>query len=358
MPLPTTGYATATVSNPSSALTDFTLLVDLSTMPASWWSAVDTSDGTKGRAAKDDGTELATDWIDFDNGAQTGWLRVKWSGTLASTGTQVLRIYPPVSANSSNGVSDTYGQYNAYATHWEAYYPLHDLNDRTSNGSHLSATGSPSATSGKLGNCYSLNGSSQYLSRASAVITTEPWSILAWFNADDVTANMEIAGVSNSAAGNNYARVFAAGARSGEPVVTQTQNTTNSDAQSSTSFTASSWFHIAGRSSGATNRTILLNNAGGATNTNNYGVGTVNQTHIGVALRTSPIQYFAGKIDDVQFHSASLSDAWIAEEYGQSNNQASFWGSWSWNAGGGSTLPPRANMLGGFVNMRGGFING
>lgn len=86
--IPASNYATATITNPSSSLTDFSLMVDLSRMPANWWSAVNTSDGTKGRAAKNDGTELATDWINFNNIAHTGWLRVKWAGTLANSGSQ------------------------------------------------------------------------------------------------------------------------------------------------------------------------------------------------------------------------------------------------------------------------------
>jgi hypothetical protein len=111
-------YAEATVTNPSSALTDFVLAVKLSRMPASWWSAVSTSDGTKGRASKGDGsTELACDWVDFDDTAETGYLFVKWSGTLASSGTQKLRIYPPKSGNSSYSASDTYGKNNVWSGH-------------------------------------------------------------------------------------------------------------------------------------------------------------------------------------------------------------------------------------------------
>ena len=101
MALPATGYGTATISNPDGALTDFTLMIDLSRMHASWWAAVDTADGTKGRAAKSDDTELATDWIDFNDSLETGWLRVKYTGTLSASGTQTIKIFPPVAANSS-----------------------------------------------------------------------------------------------------------------------------------------------------------------------------------------------------------------------------------------------------------------
>src|SRR5690606_5987295 len=127
MALPDTGYALLEVSNPSSALTDFSLLVDLSLLPQGWWDAVDTSDPTKGRAAKDAGeVELPCDWIAFDADTQTGWLRVLWTGTLASTGEQLLRVYPPVEANASVAAGETYGQYAAYDEDWAAYWPCEE----------------------------------------------------------------------------------------------------------------------------------------------------------------------------------------------------------------------------------------
>src|SRR6056297_1214654 len=127
-------HALATVTNPTSALTDFTLIVDLSTMPASWWSAVSTSDGTRGRVYKGDGTtRLACDWIDFDDTAETGLLRVLWSGTLASTGTQELWIEPPVSGNDAVAADNTYGSDNAYDDDWEGYWPDGGGSDRTEN---------------------------------------------------------------------------------------------------------------------------------------------------------------------------------------------------------------------------------
>ena len=41
-------------------------------MPASFWSEVDTADGTKGRVTDESNSELAVDWIGFDNSAETG----------------------------------------------------------------------------------------------------------------------------------------------------------------------------------------------------------------------------------------------------------------------------------------------
>lgn len=141
MPLPATIYDSATFVPPTADLTDFTLLVDLSRMSAAWWAAVDTSDATRGRAAKSNGTELAVDWLSF-NGVDAGWARIKWSGTLNTSGPHTLRIYPPLAANAAVAAGDTYGQYAAYDASWEGYWPLiEDANDRTVNARHGTAPG-------------------------------------------------------------------------------------------------------------------------------------------------------------------------------------------------------------------------
>lgn len=140
MAVPASGYDIATITNPGSALTDFTLMIDLSRMTTDFKTNWNSSDGGRGRASKNDGTtELACDFIDIDHTAKTGWLRVKWSGTLASTGTQKIRIFPPNTANTLYASADTYGSDNAYDAGWEGYYPVFGdtgtiLTDRTSHG--------------------------------------------------------------------------------------------------------------------------------------------------------------------------------------------------------------------------------
>src|SRR6056297_3267170 len=163
-------HALATVTNPGSAQTDFTLIVDLADMPANWWSAVTSSDGTRGRVYKGDGsTRLAADWIDFDDTAETGLLRVLWSGTLASTGTQQLWIEPPVSGNDAVAADNTYGSDNAYDDDWEGYYPFFDLNDRTSNGRDLTAHDDAAVEtgSGPYGGQLDVDGTDDYASGTS-----------------------------------------------------------------------------------------------------------------------------------------------------------------------------------------------
>jgi hypothetical protein len=189
MALPNTIYAIATLPDPSSNLTDFTVLVDASRFPQSWWDEVDTSDPTKGRAAKDDGTELAFDWLSFDDVAETGWVRILWSGTNSSVSTEKIRIYPPKAANSSYGVSDTYGQYNAYDNNWIGYWPEGAGSDRTTN--QLTATAQGTLTvggaSGQVGSATDYPGTDSEYAEVSNDAALNPTAALTVF----ITVNLD-----------------------------------------------------------------------------------------------------------------------------------------------------------------------
>ena len=134
MAQPNTSYDIATITNPSGALTDFTLLIDLSRMTNVFKNNWNTSAQGYGRAYKDTGlTELPCDWININHTAKTGWLRVKWTGSLATTGIQKIRIYPPNTGNTQYAVTDPYGRNNTY-TNAIAIYPFDgDANGRSGN---------------------------------------------------------------------------------------------------------------------------------------------------------------------------------------------------------------------------------
>jgi hypothetical protein len=324
MALPSSTYDIATISNPSSALTDFTLIVDLSTMSSAWWSAVDTSDGTKGRASKGDGTtELACDWIDFDDTAETGILRVKWSGTLASTGTQQVRIYPPQAANASYAATDTYGQYNAYDSSWEVYYPLVDLNDRTSNQNTLTLSGDAYLASGTgfYGGDLVVDGSGDYASGANitatelTIITTHRSSWTYWGGLNgQFFRNIN----------NNHLRLM------------QGSSTTTSDVPSIDVIddthrqgSTAQWNYLAGVIKDSTGF-IYLN---GSTLSTTYFDSTAitARTDIQVVLGRSKFAtgYATGIIGSTSLHSTDRSESWVSQEYSQTSDNATFWGTWT-----------------------------
>jgi hypothetical protein len=331
MALPSTGYDTATVTNPGSALTDFTLMVDLSKASASWWAVVDTADGTKGRAAKSDGTELATDWIAFDNGAKTGWLRVKWTGTLAASGSQVLRIYPPNTSNSSNAANATYGSDNAYDASWEGYWPLGEASgdaiDRTSHSLDAADSGTLTySQTGKIGNAVDFGGGGFGFTPPSLGTT---YSLLTWAKTDSTSGT---SGLFLHRDGFGLPIGFQI-ERSNSNVEFQVRDNALVLARSTKSSLfadTSTWYHVAGvRNS---NDVTCYGNASAATtDTKSFGTLTVSAgATIGGAL--NGVAAWNGLLDDVQLHSVARSADWIAEEYAQTNANATFWGTWTWNA--------------------------
>lgn len=330
MPLPATTYDAATLLNPGSALTDFSLMVDLSRLSAAWWAAVDSTDGRRGRASKDDGTELAVDWIDFNSVSQTGWARVKWSGSLATSGSQAVRLYPPQAANDVALRSSTYGAYNAYDSGWVGYWPLHDLQNRVGTTGHLAGTigHTPSTVPGKLGDAKLFDDSgTQYLDNTTdgPFITGFPLTLMAWSNSDDLSIQTTILCVGGASAENRYARL-----RYNLGDTVPQMNIGSSVEDVAGAATESVWQHHAARIT-ATQLEGYLNGVGsGSPAAHSESWSTISDLVIG-ARRANGISahYMSGIIDDAQLHAVERSDAWIAHEYAQTNDQASFWGTWT-----------------------------
>ena len=89
----------------------------------------------------------------------------------------------------------------------QAYWKLHESSgtrfDLSGNANDLSATNSPGNTAARLGNGVSLNGSNQYLSRASTAslsFADEPFWISLWFNTSNKNITLLHKGTSNGAA--------------------------------------------------------------------------------------------------------------------------------------------------------------
>lgn len=320
-------HALATVSNPSAALTDFTLIVDLADMPASWWTAVDTTDGTRGRVYKGDGTtRLACDWIDFDDTAETGLLRVLWSGSLASSGTQQLWIEPPVSGNAAVAADNTYGSDNAYDANWEGYWPFDaDFADRTVNGSNASTgSGNPAIVAGgKRGQCLDATPGG-HLDATISTLTNSQITIIGW---GKPSAN------STSFVGTDASTEVVLGVSSGKLRFVLNSFTTNDRVSGSTSLnTTGVWQHLVGRYDGST-IDVFLNGTEDGTATPTGSWGSIGAINIG-SFNGSTSDDWEEQLDDVQIHSTGRSDPWIVQEYDQTNDNSTFWGTWSWTTSG------------------------
>lgn len=323
-------YDEFTFDLPASALTDFTLMLDLSLCSASWWAAVDTSDGTKGRAFKQDGTtELAVDWIDFDDSAETGYARILWSGTLPTSGTIQLRISPPQAANASVAAADTYGQYAAYDDDWGAYVPNAAENDRTINGLVATLNGGLTAgtVSGPVGNATDFDGTDDYVNfDGKATDNSSNLTVMCLLQREDSTGEREHIINQDVPAGAYEWRLRS---RVG---FFEWRLATNIVSSHVPPASGTGWHFLAATINGGTTAHFRLDDSTddvSATNASNDEAATLT-----VGADNSPGNFFNGQLCQVQAHSTARSDAWIAHEYDQTSDPATFWGAPTWVPGG------------------------
>ena len=349
------GFTSATWTNPLSALLDFSGMVNinLATQGSDFWDDVNTTDGRRGRAFKDDGiTELATDWIDFNSTAKTGWLRVKWSGTLTSSGTQIIRIFSPNTRNTAYAKSDTYGSDNAYASHWKLYLPMEedgassDFFDRTANGNDGINTNVLQNTSGKVGNAcdYNLTGRTNAGSDSTLDDLSE-FTYLAWGEYGS-SASATKSRIIDKGDGNDTGTgpLFRVDYISPEVVRLYGEvdySTTNAVVYSTTNIwnATPTWKHLA-LTFLSDDLEIYLNGSND-TNSNTAGIGsqiTDASRNLNIGNSAFDTRDWPESLDDVQVHSVALSADWISEEYSQTNDNATFWGTWNWTAGAGAGI--------------------
>lgn len=317
--LPSSGYQLLTLSNPDATVTDFSLLVDLSEMSASWWAEVDTSDGTKGRAAiHSSSTELACDWIDFDDTGKTGLLRVLYDGDIKSSGTFQIRVYPPQATTSSYSASDTYGSDNAYDAYWVGYWPDGGITDRTTNSTDGTFFGDPQAISGPIGGATEYDGSGDYMTfTVGSFGGTDPVSAIAWMRCSGNVV----------AIGSRPNFEFALRRDSSKYSYVLNSLGTKDRAEGGT-FPNATWTQAAGVFTGSN---IAAYGNGTSVNSGATSGTYASNTLLGLA-------YFGGTISpavdlaEVSFHSTNRSDAWIAYEYDQVADNASFYTASVWRS--------------------------
>jgi hypothetical protein len=332
MSLPDAGYDLITITNPTGDVTDFPFFLDSHNLSASWHADCNTTDGTRARFAIDESaTEIPFDPIYYDDG---DWLfRFKHPSTIGTTGTFRVRVYAPNTRNTAYAENDTYGAQNAYASHFQGRWPLMgDFLDRTSN--NLDGTGqggiSAGGTAGKFGVATVFDGSDDHITLGDVLGgITRPQSFSAW--------------VKTSATLGTYL-----GMRDG--VTTQWQYFSNSSGalalngpsgiNSTTAHHNGAWRHIA--ASVASNGTVTFyldgasDGSAGTANPSDQNIAAL----IGARYATAPAvaALFNGAMQDLQISSAALTGAWIAYDYAQTSDNATFWGTPTWVPGG-SVVP-------------------
>lgn len=155
-----------------------------------------------------------------------------------------------------------------------------------------------------------LNGSSQYLSVAQAVLTANPLTIAAWFKSTSQTAEQCIASVGVSGANTCLGRVKAHGATTGDPVQAETRTATlGSVAATTTAYTANTWHHACGVFTSNTSRDAFIDGGSKGSSTVSR-IGSADQFIVGAAGALGLL--FAGNIAHVAVWNIALSDGDVA----------------------------------------------
>jgi hypothetical protein len=306
----------------STTLTDFPVLISLTDTDLR-------TTGNGGSVGKSDGTDIVFTSSDgvtklsheleryiSTTGELIAWVEV--SSLLATTNTTLYMYYGNASATDQQDVSGTWS--NGFGGVWHTPDGTTlSANDSTSNNNDGTING-PTATTGKIDGGASI-ATNQYIAVSSAAsinIPTGTWET--WFN-------------TNTLASGDYARLFykdAGGTRAFEVYIRNGQLYTEIFANNhystntTTTISTGTWYHVAGTYDGDVLR-IYLNgtseNPNSAPSTNMTTTG--GSFGIGRAVGDTFAPY-SGKLDEVRISSSVRSADWLATEYNNQNNPATY----------------------------------
>lgn len=154
------------------------------------------------------------------------------------------------------------------------------------------------------------NGSSQYLSASSTLLSNEPIGLFCWANPSNITATGDVISLGNNGASGNYRLPFR-GAVAGDPVSASKSDDagTNNQADSSTGYSASTWQNGAAAFRSDTSRDAYLNGSNKGSNTTSISDPTPDFITVGALRRSTISTYFPGSIAEVFIFDYAPTDA-------------------------------------------------
>lgn len=345
------GYDEQSWTNPDSAQTDHLGIINIANLSSDLKSNVQ-SDGADLRITKGDGTtELPIDVIDwsYNAGSPTGHIVFKWTGTLAASGTQNVRVYAGYTGGTATAydASETYGSDNAYDSSDKGYWPLSGTGDRTSNGNTLTAGGGVTVggATGKVGGATEHDGNDDYLDAGNDSsldnIFDGGGTVEAWIKPDSGGGGGQ--GRIYAKTGASNFNMFFVSDESGSDLALSFFmgfSTTNGRWDTTSRvLTEGVWNHVAVvyDADSASNDPILYVNGSSVSITESSTPSGTRDSDASVALRIGnsaqiSTREFDGVIDELRYSSSARSADNIASRYAQTNDNATFWGTWAWTS--------------------------
>jgi len=168
---------------------------------------------------------------------------------------------------------------------------------------------------GKFGPCLSFDGTGDFIRRASGLLATVPFTVVAWAKCPDPTAGHAIFWMGDSTIGDQYFGLYLSS--SGYAAAAHRTNSGGQDIAIGTVVAADGmWHQLAGVFVNNSLRHVYLDGRKGATNTGgNQDLSAFNRTTIGRFDDSTPTIDFIGSIDHVLVYNRALTDAEIAQLY-------------------------------------------
>ena len=330
------GYAAATPDTPTESILNVLHLIDLSAMPASWWTAV-ASDGHDIRATDANNIFLPLDLIDFNSTADTGFAVVRQNQY--DSGASQIRLWVGNATAITVSPCALYGQYGVYENSTYGFWPGGSGVDRTQ---WLNDTTNltPDAL-GPAGNEATTYSGALAAMASAELPSTVPVTLIAAAKISSGTLFGDETLLSLTSELSDAAIALKTSA-SATPARLVMRRPTGTEiiAGNTASVTAGNWWLQSGVAVGSTQRRVLVNGAGTPESTIE-GATVTGLTRATIGGQTLPdgteFNLFEGDLSLVQLHAAAKSDAWVLYQYSMLN-QTTFWNTWAWTASS-SALP-------------------
>ena len=313
-------------------LTDFPVYVDLSDLPAGFFTHVK-SDGSDIRVTKtDETTEVAREVVTITTGSSIGELHFKATGTLSSSSDTDYYIYYGNSSASEPAEDATYGRENVWNSDYQGVWHLQEdpsgsapqmlestSNDRDGTSSGSMTTGDSVAVQIEKG--LDFDGSNDYVSASSfGNSSSSNLTISCWFRPDSVTADQFLVDESNIT---SYGGGLSFRITSGGKLRFWQQDATDALVESSTSISTSVITYGVGTYDGSNSRVYLggyLDNTAATT-----ALSPRNAANPQIGHSSLLGGYFDGDMDEVRILSVANTATWISTEYNNQNSPSTFY---------------------------------
>ena len=311
-------------------VSDFPVYVDLSDMPSSFFTNVDSA-GADIRITRADGTtECAFELVSIDTGASTGGLHFK-ANFLSSSSDTSFKIYYGNASASAYAVDATYGRNNVWT---DLEMVNHDGGSTVdSTGIHsMSAIGSPvsGGVSAPTGAGTSYNGTSQYVNtNANNLNVNNDYTLSAWINVDIDRNQSPIIGAFNSisVAPGYWIWINRLTSSNGYGLCMQLDNGPG-DADSVPNSSnrvdvADGWSHIAMVRDGNDYKSYINGSLADSGTLIKGGLDTTSD--ILIARLDNGSLYFPGSISELRMQQSVKDADWISTEYNNQNSPSTFY---------------------------------